>query len=414
MDELEKLLIEGFCESFFPEQTSLLEKKENARNILIYDYLKTLPVLDTPAELLRAIVKTYHKVNPALPKDFKFKDPKTRMLLDLYKQGLSANFHALASRLETKTELKQLYCLDEVYKHLNYNRRNMINLSGNLVSILNFSIEHYTNQLIALEMGDEINEFSELADKVDYSNIKMKQIKYLKSKSKKVEDNAKKASDDFEVIQMIRASNDLIANLNKRISDGVKTLLDKVDAYRKDIRSVSEKKFLSREDYLRIVDAKENLEDLQKVLSDFGKPDNFSKLIQKYSFFIQSHYSYLVNHDHFEDIVLRQKEINEIAKIIKSRREKSVLEFFRHGRVWMYLTRTERNLGKIMDFYDNRYFRQRLYDEKDNLVGPFGEVELNPKWSERIYSKYKRVSEKFGVLQSNVSTINKVKNPQDG
>lgn len=405
MNELEKLLIEEFVENLSQGQiNSLARREKNVRDLLMYDYLKgicTSPRAWTLSDsAFNQIFKANHiRVAPTAPKDFRFKTPKKRMLLDLYRQNLSRDVSAISSRLETKMELKQLYCLDEIYLHLNPNRQERIDFSKDVPSIIDLSIGLYTGQMVALEMKSEIEKFAELANSVDYSNIDVEQIEYLKSKSKKIEDYTGKESSDFEVIKRVQESRELIADLNRRMSDGVKSFTEKVGICEEEIDSISEKKFLSQQEYMGIISNRDSLFNIEDVLRYFGNPEaeGIPKIVEEYSFLIDSHYYFLKNQNRFESRVSKQKRLNRRALKIKSEEKNPVLEYFRRGRVKRYLARTERTLRRIFNFYENRYFKQRLDDEKDDLTGVFGELELNEKWPENIYLKYNEISKKFVV-----------------
>ncbi len=401
MDELEKLLVRELSTVLSNEEiNSLAKKNESTKNILLYDYLKFFSAGNF--SMLDVIMKMQHSINLHEQKDFKFKSPKKRMLLELYKQNLSGIFHSLVPALKTKTELKQLYCLDEIYRHLSDERRKRMDLSRDLTSLLNSSIESCINQEIARKMAVEIEKFADLTDKINYSNIKVGQIRYLKSKSKKIDEFAKKASSDYEIIQRVKQSKEMIKDLNKRIFDGVESLLGKIVNYKFEIEALSKDKFLSQADFARATENRDDLIEIQKVLDDLERPDRTSPVIQEYNFLIKTYLYYWENHNYFEELIEDQKIANERLEKIKSQRKKSFLEFIRRGRIGIYLNRTERNLKRMVRFYENRYFRQKLDDEKEGLMGQFREIELNEKWPEKVRSKYKRISGCFDALKKDM------------
>lgn len=398
MESLDRILVCELSDTLTEKGLKeLSERGENVKNILIYDCLiRNKPdTIASEIPLFEQIIQArYDQASQNEKKSFRFKTPKKRMLMNLYEQNLSRDLLTISSKLETKVAFEQLYCLDEIYLHLNQNRKERIDFSGDLPSIINLSIGLYTSQMVALEMKNEIEKFANLTNIVDYSNIEIGQIKYLKSKSKKVEDYMKRVSSDFEIIQRVQESKELILSLNEMILKEVNSLDDKLNEYKKEVNSISEKKFLSKQEFLKIVQSKDNLSSIEEILKYFGNPkaEEISQIVKRYSFFINSYDYFSKNQNIFESIISEQKKLNRKANKIKSKRENLLFEHIRQGEVQRYLARTEENLQKMSDFYGNRYFSQRLDDEKDDLIGVLEGLKLNENWPKNICLKYDKIS----------------------
>lgn len=414
MNAVKNFLVYDFVENLTKKQTEeLCQRGEVAKNILIYDYLvKNDPkVIHSKETIFSKIVSgKYDKTHPNTKKYFKFMTPKKELILNLYRQNLSYYLFDKFSHLKTKKELKQLYCLDEIYQRLNPNRKKRVNHFNYLPTLVNSSIKSYKNQLITQEMGKEIKKFEEIIDKIDYPRISFDQIKYVESRTETIIEYVKRESLDFEIKEKIQKSKEIIREAGRKMREGIdKRLTEEFKKNLEYFEDVNKKDFLYAIEFLNLKINKNRLSDLENILNYFSdsRVNDVSDTLKKHTFLISSH-NYFCNHKKGFDLVLKkQKKLNRKIKRVKLKEESSFFEFIKRNKIKNYLKNTDKNFEDLSVFYENRYLRQKFNDEKETLIEGFKSLEPNEKWTEKILKQHGTYSLKIKLSQSNRKKRNK-------
>jgi len=400
MKEIGRILAYDFVENLTKEQLKILKDK-SVKNVLIYDYL----IRDNPNTLNfkkpifeQILQGRYNKPFLNEKKYFGFKTPKKMMVLNEYKKHLSNNLFNKFHNLNTQEGLKQLYCFDEIYSKLNQNRKEKIDFSRDISSTINFSIGLYTSQLIVQEMTKETDKFKDILDKVNYANISLDQIKYLKSRSKTIEGYIKREPSDFEIKERIQDSKEIIREANKKLKEGIdKRFREEFKKNLEYFEYLNKKDFLSYTESINLKTRKSPLSELESILNHFGdsRANDVSNALKKYTFLISSHDYFCKHKNKFGLITNKQRKLNRKIKRVKLRGGHSLFEFIKRKRIRKCLTKTEINFTNLNVFYDNRYFKKKFDDEKEDVVQEFKSLKPNKNWPEKLLNQYEILQKCF-------------------
>ncbi|MBA7675750.1 hypothetical protein ES703_83987 [subsurface metagenome] len=345
----------------------------------------------------QVILGTYRQTNPDIKEYFRFKTPKKIMVLNEYEKHLSDNLFDKFHNLNTKEDLKKLYCLDEIYSELNPNRKEKIDFSRDISSVINFSIRLYANQPLAQKMRNEIGKFEDIVSKINHSKISFDQIKYLESRAETITKYVLGGSPDFEIKERIQESKEIIREANKKIRGGIDKRLTR--EFKENLgyfECLNKKDFLSDAEFLNLKTRKSPLSELENILNHFGdsRVNDVSDALKKYTLLISSHDYFCNNKEEFDLVMNKQKKLNRKIKGIKLKDGHYLFEFIRRNRIRKYLIKTEKNFANLAVFYDNRYLRQKFDDEKEELVQVFRSLEPGKNWPEKLLKQYEIFSKK--------------------
>jgi hypothetical protein len=393
MEGLDRILVYELSENLRREQIELLSEKDvNAKNILIYDYLagnnssidSKLPLLNLKIPILEQIVHArYDNISFNGGKYFQFMTPKKALILQQYKKSLSEELSDKFLGLGTKRELKQLYCLDELYARLNKNRAERVDLTRELSSAIDSSIELYANQILAREMQSQIAKFWELANQVDYSKISLEQFRYLKSHSGVIVKYGSQDSQDFEIKEKIGDSKKMILELNRRINKGIEDSLTRIKSYYK---GLDKKDFISFEEFKDLKVNETKLSELEVMLGYLkdSRVGNISREIKKHSRLAEAYVYFCNNRHQIEHTIGRQIRMNRRINRITLKSTFSLLQAHKRNKIMRYIAITESNLSEVDASYENRYIKREFEDERRELSNDFKSLESPKNWLETL------------------------------
>ena len=183
MNELDDLLIESLAENLSKKEINQLAKSnKSSKEIIVYDYLSGNS-RNPGKSLIEQITSNIYSASPESLKEFRFKTPKKKMILDLFKRELCHDWSSVFTKAETKEELRQLYCLDEIYFYLDAARRERLDPFEDIAGMLNKSVKLYLGQKIASELRNQIDSFLEYEKTSDYKDLSPEKVKGILSNS---------------------------------------------------------------------------------------------------------------------------------------------------------------------------------------------------------------------------------------
>lgn len=404
---LDNFLIYNLNENLTQTQIkTLYNRGDTLKQILIYDYLikDNQNILDFKETLENILLKTHNKVNSNTKKVFKFKNPKKEIILNGYKQNLSNDLFDKFPNLETKTELKQLYCLDEIYSVLNENRRNKINYSQDLFKLINSSIQSYENQLIAEKLYNKLNEFWKIIGNENYEVISSNKLENFEKINKSLEKISKEDNSDFEINNEVQRAKNYSDWLNKRIKLGID--FRKTAEFENHINyfdNINNKIYLSGSDSKKLKIKQTALLDLANILDHINdsKAREVLTLSKKYSEII-SEYEYFYNNKRkLEDIIKNQKKLNKKIKKLNLKKYTSFFGVLKRKQLNNYLEYTNKNLNNIENFTQNRYLNPYFNEKGSFLIKEMIYLQPIKNWEKPISDYYDICSLKFIKSASN-------------
>lgn len=386
---IDNLLVYGLREKLSNTQMKrLYENGNNPKNILIYDYLldgNKSNNFDSGNSILEGIISKKHtKVDSRKNKDFKFITPEKDIILEGYKKYLFiVNFDDF-EKLETKEELKKLYCFDEVYSRLNENRKEKIDsyIKGDekssfkdLSELLNYSSEFYKNQKKAGELNNQIERIEEKIKKNNYDAITFDKLEQAEEIRNELEKISKESSSDFEVSKEINRAKEDYEWLKETIKSGIELRkTEELEGHKDYLDDMDKKPLLSEPDIKDIREKKIALSDLMNILDyvqESGKY-NISSLSKKCSSLLDKHEFFVNNKISLDKAMKKQEKLNKrlnkkISKI-DTNKKPSLFVLWRMNNTYNRSQKMEDNFKRISSMLKNRYLNTYFNEKEISLI----------------------------------------------
>jgi hypothetical protein len=403
MKDIEKLVVYELSENIRKNKLdSLISQGKSLKEILMHDYFSKDNFEKFESSMINNIVNKEHApTHWNTKKYFRFKTPKKELILDECKKSISPLLIPKLNELNTKDELKKVYCVDEILSVLNPDRIERLCYSGEMAYLLNSAIESFKNQLIANEMKKVKNEFEKKAEKVNYDNLFFKDLLYIDNISKEILKNSKKTSSDFEIYKVIEDSKEVLERLDQDIKKGIDIRMNK--AYLTALNQfnfINEKEFLLNKDILSLKKSRQDLKDIEKMLSHYGDVRNepVSNSLRKHNLLLFLNEDFKKNKRKFYRTIRNQRIRTEIIKNLELKDEQSFLGFIDTNEIKNYLRKTNDNLNRLCYLHENRYFKSSFKDKKQDFFNQIKSINPIPRWYLKILHYDPDYLDKFSFI----------------
>ena len=355
--------------------------------------------------LIEKITSKAYITSPEYPREFRFKTPKKKMILDLFNKELCHDWSSVLTKAETKEDLRQLCCLDEVYFYLNAARRERLNHFENIAEMLNESVKLYRGQKIASELRNQIDSFLEYEKRFDYEDLSPEKVKGIRSKSKSIEDLSKDQSQDFEVQHLSARLENLVSRVKNKLSDRESEMFRDAKEYDKKINALYENKSLTEEDLGTLAGARLELDRLIQISKELGNIKEadqayLKEMEEKSLLLIKSYEDYKQNKGEFDKVIKRQKRAESMIPEIlhyKPHILPPIERISSRAKIKRYMSETREYLQKIYSlyFYNNRYFKQEIMEINKDLKERFESLQDYNGWDKELVKEYVEILNRF-------------------